>query len=105
MTQFNFKDYLEKMSKDKRHIQIIALYWKIKDYSFDNKFKVNSALKRDLRAGSQLKGYSDKELLKTMTWLEENSNYKWTLETVHKYIDEDLSKLSRKEITKTFIIR
>ena len=95
---FNFENQLEKMSKDKnRHIRLIAAYWIFKEMAFENKDKYSAALKRELRPSMLLKGYTKEEVMRTMKYLGQTANYKWTLETVHKYIDEDLDKLQIKE--------
>ena len=92
--KFNFDDYLKEMEKDKqRHIRIIALYWKYKGFIFQNKQQAQAALKRELRPAKMLVGYSDKEITETMDWLCDNVNFKWTLETIHKFIDENLNEL------------
>jgi len=92
--EFNFDDYLKKIKNNKqRHIQIIALYWQYKGFRFQNKQQVEAALKRELRPAKMLVGYSDEEIIKTMDWLCENVNFKWALETVHKFIDENLNEL------------
>jgi len=94
---FAFSKQLLKMEKDQRHIQIIALYWKYKEFNFDNKEQYQSSLKRDLKPASALKGYSNDKISKVMAWLDKNmSGIKWTLETIHKYIDEDLSLYEEK---------
>ena len=94
---FAFSEQLLKMEQDSRHIQIIALYWKYKEFNFDNKEQYQSSLKRDLKPASVLKGYSNDKISRVMAWLDKNmSNIKWTLETIHKYIDEDLSLYEEK---------
>ena len=92
--EFSFKDYLEKLKDNKRKdLHIIGLYWEYKNFKFENKDQCQSALKRDLRPAQLLKGYSDEDIIATMDWLCDNVNFKWTLETVHKFIDEDLDEL------------
>lgn len=87
---FSFSEKLEIMQNDKRrNIQIIALYWKFKKFIYTNQKQYESAIGRDVKAGSKLSGYSDEQITKTMQWLEKNAiTYVWKLETVHKYIDE-----------------
>lgn len=50
-------------------------------------------IKRNIRAAIQLKDYPLNKIEEVMEWLKENADFKWTLETIGKYIDEDLSKL------------
>jgi hypothetical protein len=87
---FSFSEKLEEMQNDKkRHIQIIALYWKFKGFNYTNENQYKSAISRDLKSSSKLSGYSDEQITTTMKWLEKNAiTYVWKLETVHKYIDE-----------------
>jgi len=93
---FSFKDKLKEMlSSKRRDLQIIALYWQRKGYGFNNNDQYQSALKRELRAAKNLKGYSDDRILEVIEFLEEIPDLpKWTLETVHKYVDDDLSEIN-----------
>lgn len=89
---YSFSSSLNKMLKDKQlHIQIIGIYWKWLDWKFENKIQYQSALKRDLRTASSLKGYSLDRIRRTFKYLDEQSNngkkFNWNLNTVHKYID------------------
>ena len=86
---FSFSQKLEAMktSKDKR-MTIIASYWETKCLNFENDKTYSSALRRELRPAGNLIGYEIEKIVKTMDWLKANADYKWTLETVHKYIDE-----------------
>jgi DNA-binding Lrp family transcriptional regulator len=96
---FSYKEELDKLtSNPRRDLQVIALYWKYKDWTFENAEQFQSALKRDLRPAGQLKGYSNQEIIEVIDWLCEKVEFKWTLETVNKYINEDLSliKINKK---------
>jgi len=87
--EWDFEKELEKLKTSKRRdLQIISLYWFYKNFNFSNAEKMSAALKRELRPAGQLKGYSDEELVKTMDYLTANTEMKWTLETIHKYIDD-----------------
>lgn len=91
---FNFKKYLEGMKADKRrHIQIIALYWEYKGFKMQNKKQCSAAIKRDLRPASCLCGYDNGKIVSVMDYLRDTISVKWTLETIHKYID-DLDRLT-----------
>ncbi|MEX0932350.1 MAG: helix-turn-helix domain-containing protein [Parcubacteria group bacterium] len=95
---FSFEDYLTQMEKDKRtHIPVIASYWRIKGFSFKTKAQAESALRRELRPAKALVPYEQLKVAKVLTWLRDNADFKWTLETAHKYIDEDLNELSKKQ--------
>jgi len=79
------------------HIRIIALYAIRKGLRFESKEAGQSFIRRNVRYATLLKGYKPERLKEVMDWLEENADFKWTLETVGKYIDENLAKLSKKE--------
>lgn len=87
---FSFTSYLQEMLVSKqKHVQIIGLYWKEKEFMFENIEQTQSALKRDLRPARALSGYLDADIVETMNFLERKKDMpKWTLETVHKYIDD-----------------
>jgi len=106
--EYSFQNQLSKMFKDKdRRMSIIAYYWTIKGFNFNNGNKYSSALKRELRPAGDLIGYTNEEIKKTCQWLKENSDFKWTLETVLKYIDEPLEELKAggKKITEDDFIK
>ena len=88
--EFSFREKLKLMFSDKkRHLHIIALYWKHKGFEFDNAEQYQAALRRDLRPARQLAGYSDDEIVDTFSWLDDEEYLeRWTLETAFKYIDE-----------------
>ena len=90
---FSFKEYLAEMKQGQRHIRVIALYWEHKDTEYENVKQAREAIGRDLRAAKKLAGYSDERILDTMDHLD-GIKYldRWTLETVHKYIDEKVGK-------------
>ena len=96
---FDFDAILKVMPQDKnRLIQIVALYWKYRGTRYENRDQYQPQLKRQLRAASNLKGYTDDRILETMDYLEENEDFKWGLESIFKFIDHDLDELaSRKE--------
>ena len=77
----------------RRDLPIIALYWKFKKFNFNNKKQVEVELKRNLRAAKNLEPFEDDKIWRTMEWLAQNAKFKWTVESVGKYIVEDLKKL------------
>lgn len=92
--KFSYKTYLEDLIGNKRRdIHIIGLYWQYKGFAFDNKLQCSAAIKRELRPVKNLIGYLDDRILEVMEWLENNTDMKWTLETIHKFIDEDLDNI------------
>jgi hypothetical protein len=92
--EFNFKDILEEMFKDpKRHIRIIAQYWKFKGIMPENRDQYQTLLKREVRAARDLNGFSDEQIMAVMEYLETNETFKWNLTSVGKYIGEDLRRI------------
>jgi hypothetical protein len=102
---FSFKDTLSKMFKGQdRRMPIIAYYWSIKGVKFDNKEQYSSAIKRELKPAGILKGYTNERIKEVCQWLKDNSDFKWTLESVHKYIDDDLKAIERGKMSEDDII-
>jgi len=94
------KSEISNLLEDKqKHIQIIGLYGKAKQVIWDNKKQQQSFIKRNLRSARDLVGYDFNKIVNTMKYLIDNADFKWTLETVGKFIDEDLDKL--KKLTKS----
>jgi hypothetical protein len=81
---FVWDEYLATMRKDKRrHIKVIAAFFKVKNIRFNSLEQVRSAIGRHLTAAKELEPFEDERLIETMRRL----NYDWpkfTLETVHK---------------------
>ena len=92
---FSYKEKLETMKKDKRkHIKIISYFWQYKAILIDNEKQYQTLLKRSLKPASELTGFSFERINEVMDWLANVSNMgKWELETVLKYISEDLDNL------------
>lgn len=96
--EWDFKKYLEGMESNKRRdLGIVALYWKFKKFNFTNQKQAEVELKRSLRAAKNLEPFEDEKIWKTMEWLSKYADFKWVLETVGKYITEELSKLKIKQ--------
>jgi hypothetical protein len=96
--EFSFKEELEKMKTNIINplIPIIALYWEYKKLTPPTtKEQFNIALKRELRASSNLKVYPIERIREVMFALN-GTTIDWVLETVVKYIDRDLTKLNFK---------
>ncbi len=84
----------EMLLANRRDVHIIALYYIHKKFRFENKDQLNAAIKRDVRAAGMLVGYKDERIAEIMEWLDKNADYKWTLETIHKFINENLEKIT-----------
>ena len=86
---WNSQEYINKLLEDKqRHIHLIGLYWQFKGIEQPTKEAAQAALKRDLRAAKNLVGYPDEKIKKVMMWLNKEADFKWTAESILKYIDE-----------------
>lgn len=87
-------DIIPDLLKDKnKHIQIIGLYALAKKIDFHSLEQQRSFIKRNLRPAKDLISYDIETIKETLIFLYKYANFKWTLETVGKYIDEDLNKL------------
>ncbi len=85
---FNFEDKLKLMreSTDKR-MKIIALYWSLKGWKFQNALQYSKALKRELRCSQDLLGYNSEQITTAMQVC--NSEFDmWSLETLSKRIED-----------------
>ena len=94
----NSEQYLNKMLEDKnKHIQIISIFAKVKGYNFENYEQIQRFIKRNTRAAKELDCYSLDKIKQVALYLNETANYKWTLETILKHIDEDINRLTGEE--------
>lgn len=91
-------EIIPNLLKDKqKHIQIIGLYAKAKKIIFTSKKHQQSFITRNLKSASNLKNYDMQKITNTMMYLINNADFKWTLETIGKYIDENLNNLNNKQ--------
>lgn len=89
---FSYEDKLNWLSNSyRKDFKIIALYWSIKSFRFDNEAQFQTALKRELRPASQLKGYDGKELREVMEYCDKNFEL-WSLETVVKRVSDIINR-------------
>lgn len=74
---------------------LVADYWTVRGFHFPNKKAADLELRRDYGPikKMELTEYDSGRVLEVMRWLQDNVDFKWTLETIPKYINEDLSKL------------
>lgn len=85
--------------KDKqRHIQIIGLFARAKNIIFASREQQLSYIRRNLKSAQNLKAYKPERIAEVMKYLIDNADFKWTLETVGKYIDDDLETLNNNSI-------
>ena len=88
------KEYLESMLENKqKHIQIVGLFALLKGYKFENYDQVIFFIKRFIASAERLTPFDIDKIKNTLKYLIETADYKITLETVEKYILEDLDEL------------
>jgi hypothetical protein len=94
------KENIQKKTSDERDksqqaykFKIIFLYASKKNVNLEDPAKKQSFIKRNLKPAELLVPYEYGKVAEVMDWLEANADFKWTLETVCKYIDEDLIKI------------
>jgi hypothetical protein len=93
------------LNDTQKHIQIIGFYARVKNIAFSSLDQQRSFIKRNLRAASDLVPYHNEKIKETISYLQQKADFKWTLETVGKYIDEDLQLIERKKQTEDDIIK
>ncbi|HPC31311.1 MAG TPA: helix-turn-helix domain-containing protein [Candidatus Paceibacterota bacterium] len=94
---FSCEQELNKLvDSPRRDLHIIGIYWKYKNFKFENRKQFEVSLKRELKPVQNLIPYQDDRIFEVIDYLDEK-NFKWTLETVFKYINEDLDELKAKE--------
>lgn len=74
----------------RKDLKVIALYWSVKGYVFENQKQFNSALVRELRPANLLTGYSGEQLVKAMEYCKKFDD--WSLYAVHKRISDVVNK-------------
>lgn len=89
---FSFEEEIEKLrSSNRKDYKIIALYWKKKNWTFENQEQFNSALRRELKPASALKGYSGEQISAAIEHCDKNYP-EWSLETCVKRITDVINK-------------
>lgn len=97
--KYNGQEEIIRLIEDKkRHVAIIGLYLKAKGINPENKEMMSSLISRNSRAANLLVGYPVKQIMETLKGLRTQSKFKWTLETVGKYIDDGLETLGEKGV-------
>ena len=87
----------ELVTDAKKHIQIIGFYALAKKVEFTSKEHQSTFIKRNLRAAQDLTAYDLERIKDVMRYLYQKADFKWTLESVGKYIDEDLGQIEKKK--------
>jgi hypothetical protein len=95
---FNLEEEVDKLVLGKvEHLQAIGLFIDINELKPTNSQQLSSIIKRNSRTACLLKGYSREQIIHTMSLLKKYADFKWTLESVTKYIDkpEDIKLLKK----------
>lgn len=95
----------ELLKDNQKHIQVIGLYAKAKKVEFTSKEQQSSFILRNVRGAKNLVGYEMRKIVDTMKYLIDNADYKWTLETVGKFIDEDLVSIKNPGVSEYDLIK
>lgn len=92
--EWKWESFLKGMDNhQRRDFQIMALYWKTKGVKLTNREQAGLEIQRFVKPAKELSCYEDDKIYKTIDWLNKNADFKWSLETIKKYINEDLKKL------------
>jgi hypothetical protein len=86
------------MQSKRKDLLIIGLFARAKKVKFTSQEQQAAFVRRNIRAARELISYDYNQIIKTMLYLIKFANFKWTLETVGKYIDEDLNSLAQKTV-------
>lgn len=89
----------ELIESNRRDFVVIGLFARAKGMTEWNRDQRDAFIRRYVRAAKNLVGYKINDIMNTMAYLHKNANFKWTLETIGKYIDEDLARLEAKDTT------
>ena len=83
--EWNWVEYRDGMEKgNRRDLEIIADFFRIKKVTFETKDQAEAGLKRWLKTASLLKKFSDDQLSKATKKAQEQHPDIWNLETVYK---------------------
>jgi len=90
---FNSKEYIKGLiNNPRRDLHIIGLYYEFRQEEWPAIEAVQYLIKKELQPAKALKGYTDEQIIKTMTFLNNRVKQykleKWTLATVINYIGE-----------------
>jgi len=92
-------EVIPNLLKDKQaHIRIIGLYAGFKGVVFESKEHQGAFIKRNVRPAMDLVSYEFHKISDVMDYLTDNADFKWTISSVGKYIDEDLVTLNLKNL-------
>lgn len=82
----NEKALAECMNSPLKVKKIVGLYFKYRNWEFENWGQFETALAREIKTAVELKNYKGQQIIKAMDYCKENWQENWTLETVVKWI-------------------
>lgn len=94
--EFNFEEELQLLKEggstgNRKDFKIIALYWKKKQWTFENRDQYTEAFRRELKPAKALKGYTGEQIAQAIAHCQKKYQ-EWSLETVHKRITDLINK-------------
>lgn len=89
--------YLMEMMQGRDAMKILSIFATLKNARIDSYEQMLFFIKRNLKSAESLTIFPLEQVEKTLKYLLKNANYKVTLETVEKYITEDIEVLDGKE--------
>ena len=92
------------LADKKLHIQRIGLFARFKGVQFSSKEHQQEFIRRNVKASKALNPYSDEKIIKTLVYLHQHADFKVTMETIGKYIDEDLEKLTNSNSARSVVV-
>jgi hypothetical protein len=92
----SYNEYELLATSPRKSLRIIAQYAAEKKMVFYSKVQVADFVSRNIKAATVLEGLPGDKILRTINYLKNNVDFKWTLETVVKYA-EDIDNLAPKE--------
>jgi len=96
--EFNPKEkILQYITSTDKVAQIIGLFLRAKNTLPENQEQLNRIYARHVRKAQELDCYSNAKIIRAMKYLIDNADYKWTLESVLKCVDEDFDNLEGNE--------
>lgn len=88
---------LEYIKSDNKVTRIIGLFMRAKKMVIENNIQMSRIYARNVKAAKELDCYSDKRIIKTIKYLIDKADYKWTIESISKHIDENFEILEGKK--------
>lgn len=85
----------EYVDSDDEAIKIVSIYLLAKKAIPETPDELKSSINRNIRYANAIKGCNVRKLVKILTLLRQYANFKWTLETASKYLDEDMTQIEK----------